>query len=173
MPLLLLIITSFGKLEKQFGGSLFLIGLCITYGLVSTTILGYAVNTARERERGVFQRLRVTPARTWTIMASRLTNQVIANLIIALVVLVVGAEIHRLSLSADQYALVLAASVIGGAVFLSIGQALVGLVTSGDTVDAAGRMIYIGLMVLGVFGLTGGLGRAGDSIAKWSPVGTS
>ena len=56
--------------------------------------------------KGVFQRLRVTPAPTWTIMTSRLAVQVVANLIIAVVVLVIGSAIHHLSLDVGQYALV-------------------------------------------------------------------
>jgi ABC-2 type transport system permease protein len=134
--------------------------------------MGYAVNMARDREKGVFQRLRVTPAPTWTIMASRLAVQLVANLIIALVVLVIGSSMHHLSLNAGQYALVLLASILGGAVFLGIGQALVGLVKSGDVVNAAGRIITIALIVVTSYGLTGQLGSTLESIVRWSPVGT-
>ena len=74
-------------------------------------------------------------------MTSRLAMQVVANLIIALVVVIVGSRMHHISLSAGQYALVLLVSILGGAVFLSIGQALVGLVKSADTVNAAGRIL--------------------------------
>ena len=108
---------------------------------MSTSILGYALTVARDREQGVFQRLRVTPAPTWTIMASRLAMQVLANLMIALVVVIVGTRIHHISLSAGKYGLVLLVSILGGAVFLSIGQALVGLVKSADSVNAAGRVL--------------------------------
>ena len=74
-----------------------MIGLAITYGLLSTSLLGYAITIARDREKGVFQRLRVTPAPTWTIMTSRLAMQAIANLIIAIVVVIVGTRIHHIS----------------------------------------------------------------------------
>jgi ABC-2 type transport system permease protein len=104
-------------------------------------------------------------------MASRLAAQAIANLIIALVVVIVGSRLHHLSPSAGSYALVLAVSILGGAVFLSIGQALVGLVKSSDTVNAAGRIVFIGLIFLGLFGQSGTLGPTWESIARWSPVG--
>jgi hypothetical protein len=48
--------------------------------VLSTSILGYALTIADDREQGVFQRLRVTPAPTWAIMISRLTAQALANL---------------------------------------------------------------------------------------------
>jgi ABC-2 type transport system permease protein len=172
LPVIVLFTTNSSTATQHLGGPVFVIGLAITYGLVSTSIMGYAVAVARDREKGVFQRLRVTPAPTWTIMASRLAMQSVANLIIALVVVIIGARLHHISPSAGQYALVLLVSILGGAVYLSIGQALVGLVKSADTVSAVARVLYIALIVLGTLGLAGTLGSAWKSIARWTPVGT-
>jgi ABC-2 type transport system permease protein len=172
LPLFILITTNSGKATKSFGGALFIIGLAIAYGLVANSILGYALAVARDREQGVFQRLRVTPAPTWTIMTSRLAMQALANLVIALVVLIVGTRLHHISLSVGTYALVLAVSILGGAVFLSIGQALVGLVKSADSINAAGRVLVLGLVLLSSLGQSGTLGSAWESIARWSPVGS-
>jgi ABC-2 type transport system permease protein len=171
LPVLLLIVTNSSTSTKHLGGSLYIIGLAIAYGLVSASILGYALGVARDRENGVFQRLRVTPAPTWTIMVSRLGMQVLANFVMALVVVVIGAQMHNLSLSVSQYLLVLAISLLGGAVFVAIGQALVGLVKSADTVNAAGRILLILLILLGLFGQSGALGGFWESISRWSPVG--
>ena len=156
LPVIVLLTTKSGPATQNLGGPVFVIGLAIGYGLASTSIMGYAVTVARDREKGVFQRLRVTPAPTWTIMASRLAMQSIANLIIALVVVIIGTRLHHISPSAGQYALVLLVSILAGAVFLSIGQALVGLVKSADTVNAAARLLYIALVVLGTLGLRPG-----------------
>ncbi|MDA8271169.1 MAG: ABC transporter permease [Actinomycetota bacterium] len=172
LPLIILLTTSTHKAQQSLGGTLLIIGLAITYGLMSTSMLGYALNVARDRDKGVFQRLRVTPAPTWMIMTSRLGVQVIANLIISLVVVIIGASIHHLTLTPGQYALVIAISIIGGAVFLSIGQALVGLLRSPDTVNAAGRVVFISLALLGIVGLNGALGSAVETASRWSPTGT-
>jgi ABC-2 type transport system permease protein len=172
LPVFLLVSTSGNKATHNFGGSVFIIGLAIAYGLLATSILGYALTVARDREKGVFQRLRVTPAPTWTIMSSRLLMQSVANLIIALVVVILGTRIHHISPSVGQYALVLLVSILGGAVFLSIGQALVGLVKSADTVQAVARVLFAALLLLGTLGQSGALGSFWGSIARWSPVGT-
>lgn len=172
LPVLVLISTNSDTATRRLGGPAFVIGLAIAYGLVSTSIMGYTVTVARDREKGVFQRLRVTPAPTWTIMASRLAMQSVANLIIALVVVIVGTRLHHISPSVGQYALVLLVAVLSGAVYLSVGQALVGLVKSADTVAAAARVLYIALILLGTLGLAGTLGSAFESIARWTPVGT-
>jgi ABC-2 type transport system permease protein len=172
LPYFILESTSSEKGTAHLGGSLFVIGLAITFGLASTSIMGYSLAVARDRERGVFQRLRVTPATTSAIMASRLAVQVLANLIIALVVVFLGARIHHLSPSLGQYCLVLLVSILGGIMFLCIGQSLVALVKSSETVNSTARLIYVGLILLGLLGQGGTLGSAWDAVARWSPVGT-
>lgn len=171
LPIFLLIVTHTPRDASHLGGPAFIIGLAITVALLATGLIGYALSVARDREQGVFQRLRVTPAPTWTIMFSRLVVQTVANLVIALIVTIVGDGIHHLSLSAGDYLLILAVSVLAGAVFLALGQALVGLVRSADTVNAAGRVLFIALFFLGLFGQSGTLGAAWESIARWTPVG--
>jgi ABC-2 type transport system permease protein len=171
LPLIILLTTSSTKATQSFGGAEFILGLAITAGIAGTSIMGYAPMVARDRENGVFQRLRVSPAPNWAVMLSRLSVQMVSNFVIALVVLVLGDHIHHLSLSAETYALVLLVSILGSAVFLSVAQALVGLVKSADTVQAFGRLLYIGLVILGLFGASGGLGGFWDTLSKWTPVG--
>ena len=171
LPVFVLISTSGNKATSKFGGAEFVIGLAISYALLSTALVGYALTVARDREKGVFQRLRVTPAPTWTIMTSRLAMQVGANLIISIVVVIVGSLIHHISPSLGQYALVLLVSILAGAVFLSLGQALVGLVKSADSVQAVARVLFAVLILLGLLGQSGALGSFWSSVARWSPVG--
>jgi ABC-2 type transport system permease protein len=171
LPVLILFTTNSSKAVHSFGGALFIIGLAIAYGLVANSIMGYSLAVARDREQGVFQRLRVTPAPTWTIMTSRLAMQALANLVITLVVLIVGTRIHHVSLSAGSYGLVLLVSILGSAVFLSIGQALVGLVKSSESINATGRLLLLGLVLLSSLGQSGALGSTWETISQWSPVG--
>jgi ABC-2 type transport system permease protein len=149
----------------------FILGLAITAGIAGTSIMGYAPMTARDRDAGVFQRLRVSPAPTLIVMASRLSVQMVSNFLIALLVLLIGTNIHHLSLSIGSYLLVLLVSILGSAVFLGVAQALVGLVKSADTVQAFGRLVYIGLVMLGLFGATRELGSFWNNVSEWSPVG--
>jgi ABC-2 type transport system permease protein len=171
LPIFLLVSTDGNKATDRFGGAEFIIGLAIAYGLTATSIVGYALTVARDREKGVFQRLRVTPAPTWTIMTSRLAMQGVANVILALIVVIIGTQMHNISPSIGQYVLVLLVAQLGGAVFLSIAQALVGLVPSADTVQAIARVLLAVLILLGTLGQSGALGSAWEDIARWSPVG--
>jgi ABC-2 type transport system permease protein len=171
LPVFVLVSTAGDKATHNFGGAEFVIGLAISYGLLSTAMVGYALTVARDREKGVFQRLRVTPAPTWTIMTSRLAMQMVANLIIAIGVVIIGSLIHHISPSVGQYVLVLLVSIVAGAVFLSLAQALVGLVKSADTVQAVARVLFAVLILLGILGQSGALGSFWSSVARWTPVG--
>jgi ABC-2 type transport system permease protein len=172
LPVFLLFVWNNKSTLAAYGGPLFVIAIVISTGMLSLSIMGYSVATARDRDKGVFQRLRVTPAPTWTIMLSRIVIQQIANVAISIVVLIVGSRLYHVSLVPVDYVLVLLISILGGAVFLSIGQAIVGLVKSADSISSIGRFVYIAFLIFGLVGLSGGLGKTVEAIAKWTPYGT-
>jgi len=171
LPIVILVATTLGKAQSRLGGSSLIIGLALTLGLLTSSLFGYTLALAHDREVGVLQRLRVTPAPTWMIMTSRLIVQVAVNLIASIVVVIVGAIVHGLTLNIGQYLLVLAVAVLGAAVFLAIGQAIVGLVQSTGAINAISRLLMILLILLGLLGGTGILGDTIKTIADWSPVG--
>lgn len=171
LPLVIVVVTSFKKTQSRLGDPTLVIGLALTIGLITSCVLGYSLALAHDRELGVLQRLRVTPASTWMIMTSRLCVQTAANIIASLIVVIVGVILHGLSPDVGQYVLVLLIVVLGAAMFLAIGQALVGLVVSAAAVSAIGRVVFIVLLLLGIFGGTGILGDAMKTVADWSPVG--
>jgi ABC-2 type transport system permease protein len=174
LPIVILVITDLhpGKNSASlFGGAEFSIGLALTYGLLSSSLIGYSLSIARDRDAGVFQRLRVTPAPTWAIMASRLLVQIILDLIMTVIVVVVGAIIHNLAFSVSQFLLLVCVSIVGGAMFLAIAQAIVGLVRSSAVVNALGRILYVIFLLLGLLGSSGLLGTTVKAISDWSPVG--
>jgi ABC-2 type transport system permease protein len=153
------------------GGAGFTIGLALTYGLMASSLMGYSITVARDRDSGVFQRLRVTPAPTWAIMTSRLLVQIVVDLIMTIVVLVIGGIIYSTAFTVGQYLLIVCVSLLGGAMFLAIAQAVVGLVRSAVVVNAVGRILYIVFLLLGLLGSSGLLGSTVKSISGWTPVG--
>lgn len=171
LPLILLVTTGLGKNSAALGGPSFRISLALTVGLVSIGTVGYSLAIARDRDGGVFQRLRVTPAPTWTIMVSRWIVQLGTVLVMAIVVLVVAAVFVSITLSAQDYVFTVLVALLGSAVFLSIGQAIVGLIASADTLNAAGRLLYVPLIGLSLFGNTDRLGTTVEQVSRWSPGG--
>src|SRR5256712_13967126 len=139
-PLALLYGLSAAKRGAQLGGPIVGVALALTLGIASIAILGYTASVVRDRELGVFQRLRVTPAPTWTIMVSRLAVQIVSMLVMTVVVLVAAAVVEKISLDPAAYLLTLLAVIFSSAVFLGVGQALVGLLKSADMVNAFGPL---------------------------------
>jgi len=129
-PLAVLYGLSTAKRAAQLGGPIVSVALALTLGIALIAILGYTASIARDRELGVFQRLRVTPAPTWTIMISRLAVQILSMLAMAVVVLVAAAVVEKVTLDPAAYLLTLTIVVFSSAVFLAVGQAVVGLIKS-------------------------------------------
>jgi ABC-2 type transport system permease protein len=175
LPLVLLFALFASPAYKRaigLGDPQFKVAVALTLGMASIAILGYSMTVARDREKGVFQRLRVTPAPTWAIMASRLLVQLAANLATALVVLVAANLFAHVSLTAEAYLLTLICVIFSSALFLSVGQALAGLVKSADTLNAVGRLAFLPLFALGLFGQSTVFGTTFELISRWSPGGT-
>jgi ABC-2 type transport system permease protein len=175
LPIFILIITDLhsgaGTGSSAFGGAVFSIALALTYGLMSSSLIGYSLTIARDRESGVFQRLRVTPAPTWAIMTSRLLVQIVVDIVMTVLVVVIGAIMHHLAFTVGEFLLLVLASIVGGAMFLAIAQALVGLVRSAVVVNAVGRILYVVFLLLGLLGSSGLLGTTVKAISSWTPVG--
>jgi len=170
-PLAVLYGLSTAKRGARLGGPIVDVALALTLGIALIAILGYTASVARDRELGVFQRLRVTPAPTWTIMVSRLAVQILSMLAMTVVVLVAAAVVVKVTLDPAAYLLTLAMVIFCSAVFLGVGQALVGLVKSVDTVNALGRLSFLPLVALGLFGHSDIFGTTFETIARWSPGG--
>jgi ABC-2 type transport system permease protein len=175
VPILVLIITGLhsgkGSAATAFSAAGFDVGLALAYGLMASSLIGYSITVARDRDAGVFQRLRVTPAPTWAIMTSRLLVQIVVDLIMTVIVIVLGSIIHHLTFTIAEYLLFACISLLGGIMFLAIGQAVVGLVRSATAVNAIGRVLYAVLLLLGLLGSSGLLGDTVKTISEWSPVG--
>jgi ABC-2 type transport system permease protein len=166
-----IILFAWKPIVSKFGGP-FLIGNCITIGLNAIGIMGYANSIARDRDKGIFQRLRVSPAPNWTIMVSRLAVQLIMIAAMTLVVFIVGFQYDHVSLSVAGYIATFFAALACGAVYLALGQAIVGRIMNPETVNATSRLIYVGMIMVGMLGELGILGDAVDKAVVYSPYGT-
>jgi ABC-2 type transport system permease protein len=167
----IIILVSWTGIVAMLGGPS-VMSSCITIGLIAVGLMGYANSTARAREKGIFQRLRVTPAGTFEIMASRVAVQLLQMFLMAVVLFIAAYFIDHITLSVGGYVLGTLVSVLCGAVFLALGLALVGLVRNAETVNSISRFVYIALVVVGAIGELGVLGTLAKDIVLWSPYGS-
>jgi ABC-2 type transport system permease protein len=153
-------------------GAPFALSSCITIGLTAVGLMGYSNSIARDRDKGVFQRLRVAPVPAWTIMISRFTVQAAMICLITLLVFVAGFYIDHISISAGGYILSSVMALVGGALYLGLGQMIVGLIKNPETVNSTTRLVYFVFILVGMLGEFGALGEQLQQIIRWSPYGT-
>jgi ABC-2 type transport system permease protein len=166
-----LILISWKGIVDKFGGP-FALSSCITIGLVATGLMGYSNSIARDRDKGVFQRLRVAPMPSWCIMASRLLVQLVMIVLLTILIFIAGKDFDHITLSPAGYAITFLTAIIGGAVYLGLGQLIVGLIQNPETVNSTSRLTYFLFIMIGMFGELGVLGDQLKEVVLWSPYGT-
>jgi len=169
VPVIILISWQ-GIIDKL--GAAFALSSCITIGLVAVGLMGYSNSIARDRDKGVFQRLRVAPMPSWCIMTSRLIVQLLMILLLTILVFIAGNNIDHITLTPVGYAVTFFTAIVGGAVYLGLGQLIVGLIQNPETVNSTSRLIYFLFIMIGMFGEFGILGEQVKHIVIWSPYGT-
>src|SRR5206468_1172042 len=148
VPVIILISWK-GVVEKA--GGAFVISNCITIGLVAIGLMGYSISIARDRDKGVFQRLRVAPVPTWSIMVSRIIVQLAMILILTIVSFYVAYKEDKIVLTQSGYILGFIASLVGGILYLGLGQMIVGLVKNSETVNSTTRLVYFVFIMVVMF----------------------
>lgn len=166
-----IILFSWKGLIEKVGGA-FVLSSCITIGLIAIGLMGYSNSVARDRDKGVFQRLRVAPLPSWSIMVSRLLVQLAMIILLTTIVFVAGYQIDKITLSSPGYALTFFAAIVGGSVYLSLGQVIVGMIVNPETVNSTTRLVYFVFIMVGMFADLGALWPQLTKIVKWSPYGT-
>jgi len=154
----MIIVFSWQGLVATAGGA-FVLSNSITLGLVAIGLMGYSNSIARDREKGVFQRLRVSPVPLWTIMASRLIVQLTLILIMTIFVFLSGYNFDKIVMPAGSYALTLLV-------------AIVGRIQNPETVNSTSRLIYFAFIMVGMFGELGVLGEEFKKAVDWTPYGS-
>jgi ABC-2 type transport system permease protein len=146
---------------------------CISVGLPSIGLMGYALVISRDRELGVFRRLRITPCSTWMFMASRCLVQLGLMIAMALVTVAAALLVINVHIGPADVLKLLLAVLISGPVFISLGLLIVALFMGTETVSSATRMIYIAILVLGILSETMSKDSPWLVVAQWSPVGVT
>jgi ABC-2 type transport system permease protein len=166
-----IILLSWKRMIDQMGAA-FVLSSSLTVGLMAIGVMGYSNTIARDRDKGIFQRLRVAPLPGWAIMSSRMGVQLVMILLVTAVVFLVGYNADHAILSPAGYALAFATAFIGGTVYLGLGQVIVGLIKNPETVNSTSRLVYISFMMVGILGEFGVLGKDLQKAVVWSPYGT-
>src|SRR5690349_2253098 len=88
-------------------------------------------------------------------------------------ILAFGYFVYHSSLDVTGVILTFILSVVAGTVLLAMGQALVGLIKSSDTVNSTARLLSMPLIFGGALGELGWFGDVIKTIVDWSPFGVA
>ena len=135
-------------------------------------LMGYSNAIARDRDKGVFQRLRATPVPSWAIMISRLIVQLVMIVLLTALVFLAGYYYDGITIPPVGYVLGFVAAIVGGALYLGLGQMIVGLLKNAETVNSTTRLVYFVFIMVGMLGEFGLFGEAIKNSVQWSPYGT-
>jgi len=167
----LMILISWKGLVAKLGGA-FVMSNCITIGLVAIGLMGYTNSIARDRDKGIFQRLRVAPVPSWCIMMSRIVVQLLMISVMTLLIFIIGYKFDEIILPVSNYIFMYMMTLVGGAVYLALGQVIVGRIKNPETVNSTTRLVYFAFIMIGMFGELGMLGSQLKQVTHWSPYGT-
>ncbi|WP_214071737.1 ABC transporter permease [Mucilaginibacter sp. dw_454] len=167
----IMILISWKDIAQKLGGA-YALSTAIGIGLMSIGLMGYSLAIARDRDKGIFQRLRVAPLPSWAIMVSRIAIQLAMISILNLAIFIVGYQVDKVTLTGSGYVAAFFVSFLGGAVYLSMGQLIVGLVKNPETVNATVRLVYFLFIMIGMFGELGLLGNYVKEGIHWTPYGS-
>jgi ABC-2 type transport system permease protein len=90
LPGVIVVATTFGKSQSRLGGTTLTIGLALVIGLLTSSMLGFTLAVANDRDTGVLQRLHAAPLPTWAIMDSRMGIQVAVSRLVFIVMVLLG-----------------------------------------------------------------------------------
>ena len=165
-----IILISWKGVIAKLGGA-YALSSAITFGLIAIGLMGYSISIARDRDKGIFQRLRVAPIPTWTIMVSRICVQLFLIILLTIAVFLIGNFYDKVTLTPLAYVITFFIAFLGGAVYLGLGQLIVGTIKNPETVNATTRIVYFLFIMVGMFGEMGMLGDIVKKYIRYSPYG--
>lgn len=155
-PLLLFVLLGSvysGKIDGYPASSVLLVGM-IGYGAANTAFAGVAIILVNRREFGILKRIRSTPLPAWLYLSCTLVSSLVVFTLETVVLFTVGRLFFGARLPGHLGSLV-AAVLIGTAVFAAIGLAVAALIRSAEGSSAVVNFILLPMAFLsGSFGPT-------------------
>lgn len=143
----------------------------VVLNLMSSGLLGDATRLTNLRERGVLRRVQATPLPAWQLIAAYVLARLLLVLIQSAAIVLAAVVIYGASFSWAGLAAALPYALVGGLVFLLIGQLISTVAPSAGAAGAIGQAIYFPLMfVSNLFLPLELLPRWLSDISSWTPA---
>jgi ABC-2 type transport system permease protein len=176
-PLMFLVI--FGAIDKgahisSRGGipydDFFVPGL-LAYGVITTTFVNMAFNTATLRDAGVLKRMQGTPMPRWAYTLGRIGSSAVTVGAMTVLTLGVGALFYGVKIPTSTLPAVILVLLLGTATFTTLGIGVVRFIKNADSAPAIINLLVLPLtFISGIFFVTDSLPKALNDIAKVFPI---
>jgi ABC-2 type transport system permease protein len=143
----------------------------VVLNLMSSGLLGDASRLANMRERGILRRVQATPLPAWQLIASYVVTRLVMVLLQSAAIIATAALIYKATFSWQGLAAAVPLALVGGLVFLLLGQLISAVAPSSAAANAIGQAVYFPLMFLSNLFLPSEiLPDWLSGITRWSPA---
>lgn len=118
----------------------------VVLNLMSSGLLGDSTWLTTLRERGVLRRVRVTPLPAWQMIAAYVVARLLTVLVQSVAIIAAAVLLYRASFTWSGVVIALPLAVIGGLVFLMLGQVIASIAPTSSAAGAIGQAFYFPLM---------------------------
>jgi ABC-2 type transport system permease protein len=140
-------------------------------GIVSASFVALAITMVNRRETGVFKRVRGTPAPAWVLILGQVVTALLIGILMVVVMLLIGSVGYGVDVSLQHLPWLIAAVLVGAAVFSCLGMALAAITPSSEAAPPLANVVVLPLyFISGVFVPTAALPDWLKSIASVLPV---
>jgi ABC-2 type transport system permease protein len=130
----------------------FYTGSLITFGIVGTAFVNLCVAMTTEREAGILERRRATPAPTWVLIVGRLLTVALITAAIVILLLLFGWLAYGVRVPASGLLGVLVATIVGTASFCCVGFGVFALIRTVESALPITQVLSLPLyFISGVF----------------------
>ena len=146
LPVMFLVLFSLFFGDESAGGvpfSQFFTPAIGVFAAISATFTNLAIGTSQSRDLGVLKRVRGTPLPAWVYMAGRIGSGVWIAIISIALMFSLGWLLYDFRIDWSNLPVAALVFLLGMATFSTMGLAVCGLVTSGESVPAAAQAIVL------------------------------
>lgn len=143
----------------------------VVLNLMSSGLLGDATRLTELREHGVLRRVRATPLPAWQMIAAYVVARLVLLLAQSAAIVATAVLLYRASFTWGGLVAALPLAVVGGLVFLLLGQVISAVAPTTSAAGAIGQALYFPLMfVSNLFLPLEQLPRWLAGTTRWTPA---
>jgi ABC-2 type transport system permease protein len=143
----------------------------LAYGVITTTFVNIAFNTATLRDEGVLKRMQGTPLPRWAYTLGRVGSTTVTVALMTVLTLAMGAILYGVPIPTGTLPAVILVLLLGTACFTMLGIGVVRFIPNADSAPAIINLLILPLtFISGVWFVTDSFPKALQDIAKIFPV---